>query len=112
MLELFTKAIGLIILSERLLIRAVKEMIEELVSRINEYDYCLTYYKSFMVDVGLASPEAIVLGYQTAAILDADKKILAYVEKVTRHAHKTSDTDLDGLKGCRWSEGQVLEEQL
>ena len=71
MLELFTKAIGLIILSERLLIRAVKEMIAELVSRINECDYCLTSYNSFMVDVGLASPNAI---------LDADKKVLAYVE--------------------------------
>jgi alkylhydroperoxidase family enzyme len=76
MLELFTKAIGLIMLSKTLLIRAVKEMIAELVSRINECDYCLTYYKSFMVDVGLASPDAIAADYQTAAILDADKKIL------------------------------------
>ena len=52
-------------------------MIAELVSRINECDYCLTYYKSFMVDVGCASPDAIAADYQTAAILDADKKILA-----------------------------------
>ena len=65
-----------------------------------------------MVDAGLASPDAIGADYQTAVILYAYKKILAYVEKVTRHAHKTSDTDLDGLKGCRWSEGQVLEDQL
>ena len=86
MLELFTNAIGLIILSERLLIRAVKEMIAELVSRINECDYCLTYYKSFMVDVGLTSSDAIAGDYQTATIHDADKKILAYVEKVTSHA--------------------------
>ena len=49
----------LTLLSERLLIRTGKEMIAELVSRINECDYCLTYYKSFMVDVGLASPDAI-----------------------------------------------------
>jgi hypothetical protein len=34
-------------------------MMVELVFRINEYDYCLTYYQSFMVDVGLASPDAI-----------------------------------------------------
>ena len=74
-------------------------MIAEFVSRINEFDYCLTYYKSFMVGVGLASPDAIVADYQTAAILDADKKILAYVEKVTSHAYKTTDTNLDGLKG-------------
>jgi hypothetical protein len=72
----------------------------------------LTYYQSFMVDVGLTSPDAIAADYQTAAIRDADKKVLAYVEKVTRHAYKTTDTDVDGLKGCGWSEGQVLEEQL
>ena len=47
------EAIGLIMLSETLLIRAVKEIIVELVSKINKCDYCLTYYKNFMVDVGL-----------------------------------------------------------
>jgi alkylhydroperoxidase family enzyme len=83
-----------------------------LVSKINKCDYCLTYYQSFMGDVGLTSPDAIAADYQTAAIRDADKKVLAYVEKVTRHAYKTTDTDVDGLKGCGWSEGQVLEEQL
>ena len=112
MLELYTKAIGLIMLSETLLISAVKEIIAELVSKINKCDYCLTYYQSFMVDVGLTSPDAIAADYQTAAIRDADKKVLDYVEKVTRHAYKTTDTDVDGLKGCGWSEGQVLEEQL
>ena len=99
-------------LSGTLLICTVKELIAELVSRINECDYCLTYYKSFMVDVGLTSPYAIAADYQTATILDADKKILAYVEKVTGHAYKTTDTDVDGLKGFGWSEGQVLEEQF
>jgi hypothetical protein len=57
-----------------------------LVSKINKCDYCLTYYKSFMVDVGLTSSDAIAGDYQTATIHDADKKILAYVEKVTSHA--------------------------
>jgi uncharacterized peroxidase-related enzyme len=113
-LELYAKRIGLIMLFETLLTRAVKEMIAALVSRINECDYCLTYHKSFMVDAGLTSPnaEAIVADYQTAAIPDADKKLLAYVEKVTRHAYKTTDTDVDGLNGCGWSEGQILEATL
>ena len=67
-----------------------------------------------MVDADLISPDAkvITLDYQTAAILDADKKVLTYVDKVTRHAYKTTDNDVDGLKGCGWSEGPVLEEQL
>jgi alkylhydroperoxidase family enzyme len=92
-------------LSETLLIRAVKEIIVELVSKINKCDYCLTYYKSCMVDVGLTLPDTIAADYQTAAILDADKKVLAHLEKVTRHVCKTIDTDVDGLKGCGWSEG-------
>ena len=99
-------------LSETLLISAVKEIIAELVSKINKCDYCFTYYQSFMVDVGLTSPDTIAADYQTATILDADKKILAYVEKVTRHAYKTTDTNLDGLKGCGLSEEEILEELL
>ena len=80
-LELYVKRIRLIMLSETLLTRAVKEMIAALVSRINECDYCLTYHKSFMVDAGLTSrnAEAIVADYQTAAIPDADKKLLASI---------------------------------
>jgi alkylhydroperoxidase family enzyme len=112
MLELYSKVIGLIMLSETLLIRAVKEIIAELVSKINKCDYCLTYYKSLMVDLGLISPDAIAADYQIAAILNADKKVLAYVEKVTRHAYKTTDNDVDGFKVCGWSEGKFLEEQL
>ena len=40
-----------------------------------------------MVDADLISPDAkvITLDYQTAAIPDADKKLLAYVTKFTIH---------------------------
>jgi AhpD family alkylhydroperoxidase len=85
-------------LSETLLIRAVKEMIAKLVSRINECDYCLTYHKSIMVDLGLNSPDDITIDYQKATILDAYKKILDNMENVTHHAFKTTDTDVDELK--------------
>jgi hypothetical protein len=60
MLELYSETIWLIMLSKTLLIRAVKEIIVELVSKINKCDYCLTYYKSFMVDVGLTSPTLLL----------------------------------------------------
>ena len=41
-----------------------------------------------MVDSDITSPDAkvITLDYQIVAILDADKKLLAYVKKVTFHA--------------------------
>jgi len=113
-LELYANRIGLIMLSETLLTRSVKEMIAALVSKINSCDYCLTYHKSFMVDAGLSSldAEAVVADYQTSSITDAEKKLLAYVEKVTRHAYKTTDADVEGLKESGWSEEQILEATL
>ena len=60
-----------------------------------------------MVDADLTSPDAkvITLDYRTAAIPDADKKLLAYVKKVTLHAQKTptpmwmGSRDMGYLKG-------------
>ena len=57
-LELYSTRIGMIMLPEMLLTRAVNEMVAALVSKINECDYCLTYHKSFMVDAALTSPDA------------------------------------------------------
>ena len=113
-LELYANRIGMIVFSKTLLTRAVKEMIASLVSKVNECDYCLTYHQSFLVDAGISSieAEAIVTDYQTAPITDSEKKLLAYVEKVTRHAYKTTDADIAGLKECGWSEGQILEATL
>ena len=113
-LELYAARLGMIVFSETHLQRSVKEMIAVLVSKINECDYCLTYHKGFMVDAGLSSEhaEAIVADYQTAPIPDAEKKLLAFVEKVTRHAYKTTDADVEGLKQCGWSEEQILEATL
>lgn len=113
-LELYANRVGMIVFSETKLTRAVKEMIASLVSKINECDYCLTYHKSFLVEAGISSQEAeaIVTDYQTASITDAEKKLLAYVEKVTRHAYKTTDADVEGLKQCGWSDEQILEATL
>jgi len=54
----------------------------------------------------------VVADYKTAPITDAEKKLLAYAEKVTLHAYKTTDADVEGLKECGWSEGQILEATL
>jgi len=113
-LELYATRVGMIVFSETLLPRSVKEMIAALVSKINSCDYCLTYHTGFMVTAGMSSPdaEAVVADYQTAPITPAEKKLLAYVEKVTRHAYKTTDDDVEGLKKCGWSEAQILEATL
>jgi hypothetical protein len=70
----------------------------------------VTYHKSFMVDAGLTSPdaEAIASCYQTVAIPHADKELLAYLKSL--HAmHKTNDNDMEWLKRCGLSKGEVFE---
>ena len=47
MLELYSKVIGLIMLSETLLTRSVKEMIAELVSRVSERPIVKFFYGRF-----------------------------------------------------------------
>jgi hypothetical protein len=70
----------------------------------------VTFHKSFMMDAGLTSPdaEAIASCYQTVANPHDDKELLAYVKRL--HAmHKTTDNDMDGLKRCGLSKGEVFE---
>jgi hypothetical protein len=60
----------------------------------------VTYHKIFIVGAGFIAPEAEVIAadYQTVAIPDNDKKLLAYVKKVAHHAYKSTDTDVDCRK--------------
>jgi len=113
-LEMYANRVTVIMFSDTLLTRSVKEMIAALVSKINSCDYCLTYHKSYLVTAGISSvdAEAIVGDYSTAPITDAEKKLLTYVEKVTLHAYKTIDGDVEGLKECGWSDNQILEATL
>lgn len=96
------------------LTRAVKEMIASTVSRINQCDYCLGHHKNFMTQYGIspAVSEQVVNDPQSAEISDAEKRLLAYVEKVTRHAYKVTDADVEGLKEIGWTHEQILEATL
>jgi alkylhydroperoxidase family enzyme len=45
-----------------------------------------------------------------AAPLDApERALLDFVRKVTQHAHRTTDEDVEGLRALGWTDPQVAE---
>jgi uncharacterized peroxidase-related enzyme len=113
-LELYTSMFKSMMLANTKLTRAVKEMIASTVSRINQCDYCLGHHKNFMTRYGISSEisEQIVNDPQAAEISDGEKKLLLYVEKVTRHAYRVSEADIEALKEVGWTHEQILEATL
>lgn len=53
--------------------------------------------------------EALQRDYRTAPISDADKAMLAHVEKLTRHAYKVTPEDLDGLRVAGFDDQAILQ---
>lgn len=96
------------------LTRAIKEMIASTVSRTNHCNYCLGHHKKFMNQYGISTTivEQVVNDPQSADISEAEKRLLAYVEKVTLHAYKVTDSDVEGLKEIGWSHEEILEATL
>jgi uncharacterized peroxidase-related enzyme len=113
-LELYMAMFKGTMFADTKLTRAIKEMIASTVSRINQCNYCLGHHINFMNQFGVPSTiaEQIVIDPQTADISEAEKRLLAYVEKVTRHAYKVENADVEGLKEIGWSHEEILEATL
>jgi alkylhydroperoxidase family enzyme len=56
--------------------------------------------------------EAIVRDYRTAGLSPAEVAMLAYAEKVTRHAYKVTPQDIDELRGHGFSDAEILDVAL
>lgn len=113
-LELYVAMVQGMMFADSKLSRAIKEMIASTVSRINQCNYCLKHHTNFMTLYGItpAVSEQIVNDPQTAQISEAEKRLLAYVDKVTRNAYKVMDADVEGLKEIGWSHEEILEATL
>ena len=113
-LELYVEMFKGMMFADTKLTRGVKEMIAATVSRVNQCDYCLNHHTNFMTLYGIspAVSEQIVSDPQSADISEAEKRLLAYVEKVTRHACQVTDADVDGLKEIGWAHEEILEATL
>ncbi len=110
----YASLIDTLMVQDSTLTRAQKEMIAAVVSKINHCDYCVGHHHNGMKAHGLAPQTAdeVVADTASASIRDAEKKLLAFAGKTTRHAHKVTDADVDGLKEAGWTEQQILEATL
>ena len=49
------------------------------------------------------------LDLEHAAIGPAERELLRLVELVTKHAYKTTDADIERLRGHGWNDAQIAE---
>jgi alkylhydroperoxidase family enzyme len=46
---------------------------------------------------------------EAAQVSDAERALLRYVRKVTEHANRTTDADVEGLRVLGWTDPQIAE---
>ena len=46
---------------------------------------------------------------EAAPVSDAERALLGYVRKVTEHANRTTDADVEGLRALGWTDPQIAE---
>ena len=98
-----------LMLDETTLTHAEKEMIATAVSAKNHCEYCYTHHMASMIEAGIEAglAKAIRDDYTTAEI---DSKHRAMIEFATRQRpDQASQDDVDHLRGCGWSDRQILE---
>jgi alkylhydroperoxidase family enzyme len=44
-----------------------------------------------------------------APVSEAERALLSFVELVTKHAYKTTDADVEGLRAQGWTDPQIAE---
>lgn len=58
----------------------------------------------------VAIREALARGdLEAAPVSEAERELLRFVELVTRHAYRTTDQDVEGLRRAGWSDAQIAE---
>lgn len=110
-------AVGLITLYGSLfrageLPRAAKEAITTYVSALNNCPYCVGAHGLLMQLHG-ASAEQVdaARSGDLSAFTDDDEiaRFLPLAEKITRHAYKVTDRDIEVLRTAGWSDEKILE---
>lgn len=100
------------VLSDGELSRAAKETIATYVSALNQCPYCVGAHTTFMQLYGASAEQvrAAEAGDLSAfADDDETRRFLPLAEKITRHAYKVTDDDVESLRRAGWSDEAVLE---
>jgi uncharacterized peroxidase-related enzyme len=92
--------------------RKAKEAISTYVSALNNCPYCISAHTLLMQLHG-ASAEQVDAARRgdISAFTDDDDiaRVLALAEKITRHAYKVTDGDIEVLRTAGWSDEKILE---
>ena len=92
--------------------RAPKEAIATYVAALNNCPYCIGAH-SLLMQMHGASPEHVeaVSRGDVAAFTDDEEtaRFLPLAEKITRHAYKVTDEDIEQLRDGGWSDEKILE---
>jgi len=110
-LEVQHKFFSTVMLQNTVLPRDVKEMIAVIVSKINSCQYCVGAHLNFLKTAGVPNEKAeeILTDYRQATLERKEIALLEFAEKITRHAYKVTQNDINTLKELGWSEREMLE---
>lgn len=109
--ELNGRLFETVMLAKTELPNPTKEMIALVVSKANQCGYCATHHANFLVKYGVSEEVARQLGeaFRKAAVDEKTTTLLAYAHKVTKHAYKVTDEDVEQLRQAGWTDRQILE---
>lgn len=120
--ELNQKLFETVMFAESELPNPTKEMIALVVSKANSCNYCVGHHSNFLHQYGVsedlvhqlradASQPAVddQLAVDQPAVDQKTGKLLEYARKVTQHAFKVTDEDVEALRQSGWSDRQILE---
>lgn len=92
--------------------RSAKEAITTYVSVLNQCPYCVGAHTTFMQLYGASEEQiqAARVGDISAFTDDAEvAQFLPLAEKITHHAYKVTDDDIESLRSAGWSDEKILE---
>jgi uncharacterized peroxidase-related enzyme len=95
------------------LTQAQHEMIASYVSALNRCESCLSAHTRFLQLHGEQyhqTAQALREGdLETAGLSTAERLLLEFVGTLTRHAHRITDEQVQGLRDAGWTDAQIAE---
>ncbi len=109
--ELNQRLFETVMFAESELPNPTKEMIALVVSTANSCTYCVGHHSNFLQQYGVSEDVVRQLGTDVSqpAVDEKTGKLLEYARKVTQHAYKVTDEDVEALRQWGWSDRQILE---
>jgi uncharacterized peroxidase-related enzyme len=92
--------------------RANKELIATFVSSQNHCDYCADSHGYFLRANGGSAEQlaaATSCDLPSPSLTPAQRSLLLFAQKITQESNAVSPEDVEGLRGCGWTDLQIAE---